>query len=117
MANESKVEINFRRLPRPDLVTAPIAEFIKSISEFPEVRFVLLFGSRAIGDAEDRSDADVSVSAPTISRQRWLEMRRLAEEARTLLRITLVHFDSSPPALQQRNLKEGIIVYESTQAT
>ena len=34
-------------------------------------------------------------------------------EARTLLWITLVRFESSPRELQSRNLHDGVVIYES----
>ncbi len=109
--------LNLERLPKPELISEPVAEVLKHIAEYPEVCFILIFGSRAIGDADERSDIDVSVSAPSMSRRRWLEVQRLAEDARTLLRISLVRFDSSPPELQRRNLEDGVIVYESEKAS
>lgn len=105
--------LQLERLPNPELITKPVVQFFERLASFPEVRFILLFGSRAVGDAAERSDVDVSVSAPFIRRERWLEMKRLAEEARTLLWITLVRFESSPRELQSRNLQDGVIIYES----
>jgi predicted nucleotidyltransferase len=104
------------RLPKPELISDPVAEVLERIAEYPEVRFILIFGSRAIGDADDRSDVDVSISPPSMSRGRWLEIQRLAEEAPTLLRISLIRFDSSPAQLQRSNLADGVIVYESEKA-
>jgi|ERR1051326_2541448 predicted nucleotidyltransferase len=105
--------LHLDRLPRPELITKPVAQFLEELASFPEVSFILLFGSRAIGDAAERSDVDVSVSAPYVRTERWLEMKRLAEEAHTLLWITLVRFESSPKELQDRNLADGVIIYES----
>lgn len=110
------LKIDLSRLPQPELVPFSVATVLERLAEFSEVRFILVFGSRALGDADERSDVDVSISAPAISRRRWLDMKQIADEGRTLLRITLIHFESSPPALQRRNLSDGVIVYESTQA-
>lgn len=112
MEHHTDACLHLERLPRPELITRPVAKLLTRIARDPEVRFLLIFGSRAVGDADERSDVDVSVSAPSISRARWLEMQKLAEEAPTLLRISLVHFESSPPELQRRNLEEGVVVYE-----
>lgn len=105
--------VHLERLPKPELITKPVAQVLDRLAGFPEVRFILLFGSRAIGDASERSDVDVSISAPHIRKERWLEMKRLAEEANTLLWITLVRFESSPRELQSRNLHDGVVIYES----
>ena len=105
------------QLPNPGLIPQPIVDMLERYASFPEVEFILVFGSRAIGDAEPRSDIDISISAPSISLDRWLEIRRIAEEeVNTLLWVTVVNFERSPPALQNRNLKEGVIVYERQKA-
>jgi len=62
---------------------------VTSLSAFDEVKSVILFGSRACGDADPRSDVDLAISAPQINHRRWLNMKLLAEEAPTLLSITL----------------------------
>jgi predicted nucleotidyltransferase len=109
-ANEM-IALKLERLPKPELITEPVAEALRTIASFPEVKFIIVFGSRAAGDADDRSDVDVSVSAPGISMRRWLEIVRVAEEPRTLLRVSVVRFDTSPAELQRRNLADGIVIY------
>lgn len=85
---------------------------VTSLSAFDEVKSVILFGSRAYGDADPRSDVDLAISAPQINHRRWLNMKLLAEEAPTLLSITLVRLEDSPSELRERVLKEGIVLYE-----
>jgi len=85
---------------------------VDSISSFAEVESVILFGSRAHGDADLRSDIDLAISAPQMSLRRWLDMKLLAEETPTLLSITLVRLEDSPSALRERVLREGVVVYE-----
>jgi predicted nucleotidyltransferase len=85
---------------------------VTSLSAFDEVRSVILFGSRAYGDADPRSDVDLAISAPRMNHRRWLNMKLLAEEAPTLLSITLVRLEDSPSELRERVLKEGIVLYE-----
>ena len=117
MAEQTPSRLDLRRLRRPELVPPALADVLEKLASFPEVSFILIFGSRAFGDSDERSDLDVSISAPSVSRRRWLEMRRVAEDAKTLLQVSLIHFDSSPPALQKRNLQEGVIVYESAKTS
>lgn len=85
---------------------------VTSLSAFDEVKSVILFGSRAYGDADPRSDVDLAISAPRMNHRRWLNMKLLAEEAPTLLSITLVRLEDSPSELRERVLKEGIVLYE-----
>jgi uncharacterized protein len=85
---------------------------VNSFSAFDEVKSVILFGSRAYGDADPRSDVDLAISAPRMNLRRWLNMKLLAEEAPTLLSITLVRLEDSPSELRERVMKEGIVLYE-----
>ena len=95
-----------------ELITPALENLVDRLSVFDEVKSVILFGSRACGDAGERSDIDLAISAPQLKLRRWLDMKLLAEEAPTLLSITLVRLEDSPPELRERVLKEGIVLYE-----
>lgn len=106
----STVKLN--KLPSPKLIPPSVVELLNRWAKYPEIDFILIFGSRALGDADERSDVDISISAPLISLTKWLEIKKMAEEANTLLWISVINFENSPPELRKRNLKEGVIVYE-----
>ncbi len=78
----------------------------------PEVRRVILFGSRAIGDADERSDIDLAVSAPDIDFRRWAEIAALVDEAPTLLRIDLVWLEDAGEEFAREIIRTGCLVYE-----
>ncbi len=105
-------KLHWERMNNPDLIPENVRTALASIAEFPEVAFIVIFGSRAAGDANERSDVDVCVSAPVISLQRWLKLKEVVAQARTLLWITIIRFEDSPEELRQRNLSEGIVIYE-----
>jgi len=107
-----KSTIILNKLPFPKLIPPSVVNLLSKWVEYPEINFILIFGSRALGDAEARSDIDISISAPSISLNKWLQIKKMAEEANTLLWITVVNFEYSPIELRKRNLKEGVIVYE-----
>ena len=77
----------------------------------PEVRRVILFGSRAVGDADERSDIDLAVDAPHASDAQWLALSALADDAETLLPIDLVWLQTASPALRQEIETHGIVLY------
>lgn len=87
---------------------------IKELVELYPIDKLVLFGSRAVGDHEERSDFDIAVFSKSICRNNFSKLRLDAAESRTLFWISLVHFESNPPALQQRILEQGIIIYERT---
>lgn len=85
---------------------------IHLLSTRPEVERVILFGSRARGDAEDRSDIDLAIVAPGALTRQWLDLIFLLEQADTLLSIDVVRWEEASPSLQERILAAGTILYE-----
>jgi predicted nucleotidyltransferase len=84
------------------------------IGEFQKLAFVemiILFGSRAFGDHEERSDIDIALLGK-ISRQQWVRLRERAYQYRTLYWVSIVHWDRNPQALQRRILETGVIIYD-----
>jgi hypothetical protein len=76
------------------------------IYEFQALQFVekiVLFGSRAFGDHDNRSDIDLALMG-VISTRQWTWIRERAYHHRTLFWVSVVHWDRNPPALQSRVL-------------
>ena len=89
-----------------------LQDLVKAFSEYQEVELIILFGSRVFGDEDERSDIDLAISAPKMSSRRWLELIRLAEEAKTLLWVTVVRLEHSPDYLREQIIKHGMKLYE-----
>ena len=60
---------------------------------------MILFGSRARGDASPRADVDVAVECPSADARRWSDLEEAAENAHHLLQIDLVRLDRAPADL------------------
>lgn len=93
-----------------------INELITAINDAgfsSNIRAVYLYGSRARGDADPRSDIDIAIDCPNMSKANWLKIVDLVEELPTLLEIDFVRFDQATPELQNKILEEGIKHYES----
>jgi len=84
---------------------------IEAIAAHPDVEAVILFGSRARGDHDERSDIDIAIRAPRMTRYGWAHLRDRTAMARSLFWISLVHFDRNPPALVARILQTGTLIY------
>ncbi len=89
-----------------------VDELTEQIRRLPCVERMILFGSRARGDARRRSDIDLAVACPQASREEWVRIRDLADEAPTLLEIDLVRLDQGPGRMRDTIEFEGVILYE-----
>ncbi|MCW5698371.1 MAG: nucleotidyltransferase domain-containing protein [Rhodospirillales bacterium] len=84
----------------------------KTFSTFPEVAAAIVFGSRAQGDAEERSDLDLALSCPGITQRRWQEIVDAVENADTLIQIDLVWLEHAPVAFRDEISRTGRVIYE-----
>jgi predicted nucleotidyltransferase len=76
-------------------------------------RRVILFGSRAVGDAEPRSDFDIAVDAPDLDQGTWTRFVLDTQETLpTLAKVDLVRYDSASPELRASIDKDGVPLYE-----
>ena len=73
------------------------------VSRFPEIKEVLLFGSRAHGDFKQFSDIDLAVKAPKLSDMDWLTFSEQVEnELDTLLKIDLTRWENASVELKNQ---------------
>lgn len=101
-----------RRMETAATIDEPVERVVAILRGFPEVRRVILFGSRAIGDATERSDIDLAVSAPGIDFRRWAEIAAAVDEAPTLLDVDLVWLEDAGVALRETVAATGVVVDE-----
>ena len=101
-------------LPAPVTVEPAIPDSVRPLiarlAAAPGVERVILFGSRARGDHRERSDVDLAVDAPGVSRADWVRLWADAEEAETLYSVDLLRLDEVPDRLRQRIEDEGVDV-------
>lgn len=100
-------------MPYQETILHPaIIALIKQIRQVSGVENVLLFGSRARGDAHPRSDVDLAVKGASISPAGWAAILELVENAETLLSIDCVWLDKASEELKGNILKWGKPVSE-----
>jgi len=84
-----------------------IVKLVDTLSHFPSIESVLLFGSRARGDNQPRSDVDLAIVCPQASITEWQAILDEVEEAETLLSIDCVRLDQADDLLRQNILQSG----------
>ena len=97
-------------------ITLPstVRQFIKDLISHEKVEKIILFGSRAVKDNDERADVDIAVSGQRLIKQDIIRLRDKAYHARSLYWICLVHLESTPLPLKNRIVKQGVVLYEHT---
>jgi predicted nucleotidyltransferase len=96
---------------RPHVPSA-VQDLAERIGRLPRVKRVILFGSRARGDNQPRSDVDLAVEVE--DEEAVQRARRLVEEAQTLLEIELVAMPDATPELRTEIEREGLVLFPRT---
>jgi predicted nucleotidyltransferase len=86
-------------------------EIVACIRAVSHPRRIILFGSRARGDADPRSDIDLAISAGAMTPSEWLRILASLETVGTLLPIQAVLLEEAPARLRERVAREGIDLY------
>lgn len=72
--------------------------FFRALTALPFVEAIYLYGSRARGDNQARSDIDLAVLCPAATDEQWAEIQAIVdqEQADTLLGVDLKRYDTLP---------------------
>ncbi len=90
----------------PDLHPA-IVKLVERFRQLPSVEGVLLFGSRARGDAHPRSDVDLAVQGSSITPAEWQMILDWVEQAETLLPLDCIWLNEADSQLKANILQFG----------
>jgi predicted nucleotidyltransferase len=99
------------------LNTLATYQFIEQLKQLAFVKRIYLFGSRARGDASERSDIDLAIDCPQATGTDWLKVVDIIDNADTLLKIDCVRLDQTTQPLRNKLSQEGIVIYEYPNST
>ena len=89
------------------------ATILPDFTEVPTLRKVVLFGSRARGDFDDRSDIDLAIQTMSDDIRDWDAVCQYFEEhTNTLLSLDLTWLQHAATNLAKRIADEGVVLYE-----
>jgi len=95
----------------PDLHPA-IRAIVERVGSLSAVDKIMLFGSRAGGQHDDRADIDLAVLCPRADLEEWTTIWDIVDEAPTLLSIDLVRLDEADEELRRAIEQQGVVLYE-----
>jgi predicted nucleotidyltransferase len=91
---------------RENPLNPTLQTIVEDLSNLEFVEEVYLFGSRARGDNQERSDVDIAVMCSEADDRDWDVLMKIIENAQTLLKIDCVRFDT----LNETNPLRGAIL-------
>jgi hypothetical protein len=88
-------------------------QFFKKLCQLKFVDEIWLFGSRARGDNEERSDIDLAIICPSANRTDWNLVTDIVNNADTFLKIDCIRFEKNTltPEFYQNILKDKKVLY------
>lgn len=98
------------------LSSSIISDLQSVFTHFPEIKQVLIFGSRAKNTWKDGSDIDLAVIAPQLSDHEFTEIWNKIDDLPIIFKIDCLHWDRlSNESLKEKILKEGKVLFNQTQ--
>lgn len=88
-------------------------DFYYELRSLPFVKGIWVYGSRARGTENDRSDIDLALLCPGATEEDWRKILEIIESAKTLLRIDCIRFDTlKDEKLKYAILKDKCVLFE-----
>lgn len=89
---------------------------IERLSSLDDIETIIIYGSRALGDHDERSDIDVAIAGRTLDQATLARIRDEIDRSPTLYRISVADLATMPDPLRARVLSQGVTIYERAQA-
>ncbi len=88
------------------------ADFRQVFAQYPAIERVLIFGSRAKGNARPSSDIDLAVIAPEMSDSEFARLWNAIDDLPLVFKVDLLHWDRlANPRLKDKIPREGCLFY------
>ena len=98
-------------------MTELVDQVLEIVNQFPKIEKVLLFGSRARGDAGEKSDYDLAFDIPDFNHEQWSHLAvKIDDEVETLLELDLVWLQElKDQKFKAKINQEGQIIFGTLQ--
>lgn len=89
-----------------------VIRLLEGLCERWPVERIIVFGSRAVGDHDARSDFDLAISASRLSRREWIFLQDYVSQGDTLFKVAVTLLNDMPGALRNQVLSQGEVIYD-----
>lgn len=89
-----------------------LPQIVSIISELPEVRRIILFGSRAKGNSKYNSDFDIAVDAEGIEFSKQINIKEKIEDVCGLFSFDIIYMNETESGFNKIIENTGKVVYE-----
>ena len=87
-------------------------QFFQELCQLDFIDKIYLYGSRARGDNQIKSDFDLAVDCPNASKSDWHTVIGIIDNADTLIKIDCIRLDQLPEnKLKENVMAEGLLIY------
>lgn len=88
-------------------------QFIEKLKGLSFVDEIWMFGSRARGDNQKKSDIDLAIMCPDATDYDWMRVTDIIEDSDTLLKIDCIRMDKDKmnKELYENILKDKLVIY------
>jgi predicted nucleotidyltransferase len=93
-------------------ITNRLKEELVRRALLPLISKIILFGSRARGDHDERSDLDIAIAMKKSDKVVWHQVLAVIDELPTLLKVDVINYTEASTALKSKIQQEGVIIYE-----
>ena len=83
-----------------------------TFSNFPQVKKVILYGSRARGDFHEGSDIDIAIDGPKMTSSEFAKIWNAIDDLPIIYTLDIIHLQSTTnPSLLSAINRDGKIIY------
>ncbi len=88
-------------------------KIVQIITEFVQPKQIILFGSRASGQAHHYSDYDIALVGVSIDHRTERCLKEALDDRLSVFIVDLINLDKVDTAFKELGLQNGVILYES----